>query len=526
MKAYFAYVRVSTARQGEHGTSPQEQRHAITGYALRNNLEVAEWYQESESAAKQGRPAFTAMLRDLRRRRIAGVIIHKIDRGARNLKDWAVLLDLVDEGIELHFAHETVDLTSRGGRLTANIQAVMAADYSRNLSDEVKKGQLGRLRQGYYPFRAPIGYLDQGRAKPKAIDPVRGPLVREAFERYSTRAYSVDMLRREMAARGLLRGRAPLSRNAFTSLLHNPFYSGLMRLRPHAEPFAGNHEPLVPRALFDRVQAILTGKGGGKTHTHDFLFRRRLRCASCNRTITGEVQKGHAYYRCHAGTCRGTSAREDRIGDKICEALLCLRLEGVELGDFRDVLRELTDEERSTERVRSAAARLEIAKVDTRISRLTDFLMDATLDKATYVDKKEELLLERQALLETQAKGSSYWAGLGEKFELGFAAYLSYEIGNPDEQRNIVDQVSSNLLLSQKEPVFTLKFPYKEWENWSRTHKCGPSNARLRTKDEMRRFLLSLHKSHGAGHASGHDIQTTSSPRRHPSRQHYPERDG
>jgi site-specific DNA recombinase len=147
MKQYFAYVRVSTVRQGEKGSSLQEQRAAIESYARRNNLTIAAWYEEMETAAAQGRPLFTKLLKALDRRLAAGVIIHKIDRSARNLRDWASLGELHDRGTELHFVHESVDFNSRGGRLSADIQAVVSADYIRNLRDEIRKGFHGRLKQ-------------------------------------------------------------------------------------------------------------------------------------------------------------------------------------------------------------------------------------------------------------------------------------------------------------------------------------------------------------------------------------------
>jgi site-specific DNA recombinase len=96
------------------------------------------------------------MLKQLRRGHAAGVIIHKIDRSTRNLEDWAKIGELIDQGIAVHFADEPIDLQSIGGRLAADMQAVVAAHYVRNL-------------------KAPIGYLDCGGGKPKAIDPVAGP---------------------------------------------------------------------------------------------------------------------------------------------------------------------------------------------------------------------------------------------------------------------------------------------------------------------------------------------------------------
>src|SRR4051812_29203581 len=174
MKRYASYVRVSSVRQGEQGVSLVQQTAAIKRYAEQHNLVIAHSFEEQETAAKRGRPIFEHMLRLLRDGRLAGVIIHKIDRSARNLKDWSDLGELIDQGVEVFFANESLDLNTRGGRLSADIQAVVAADYIRNLREEALKGINGRLKQGLYPRPAPLGYLDQGPGKVKIIDPMKG----------------------------------------------------------------------------------------------------------------------------------------------------------------------------------------------------------------------------------------------------------------------------------------------------------------------------------------------------------------
>jgi len=140
VKTYFGYIRVSTTRQGERNVSLPEQKDAIERHAERSGLTISTWFEEQQTAAKRGRPIWTKMLKLLRQGKAAGVLIHKIDRSARNLKDWADLGELIDQGIEVHFANESLDLNSRGGRLSADIQAVVAADYIRNLREETKKG--------------------------------------------------------------------------------------------------------------------------------------------------------------------------------------------------------------------------------------------------------------------------------------------------------------------------------------------------------------------------------------------------
>ena len=254
------------------------------------------------------------MLRLLRRGKAHGVIIHKIDRGARNLKDWADLGDLMDVGVEVHFANESVDLNTRGGRLSADIQAVVAADFIRNLREETKKGFYGRLKQGLYPIAAPIGYLDRGGGQPKAPDPVKAPLILEAFEMYATGTYSLPRLIEEMYSRGLTNSRgAKLSLNGISTVLNNPFYVGLIRIRKTGELFPGAHMPIVSNTLFDTVGKILRGKTVHAYMKHDFVFRRLVRCHSCGYNLIAELQKGHVYYRCHTPGCLRRTFREEKI---------------------------------------------------------------------------------------------------------------------------------------------------------------------------------------------------------------------
>src|SRR6185436_5729050 len=150
---------------------------------------------------------------------------------------------------------------TRGGRLSADIMAVVAADYIRNLREEARKGFYGRLRQGVYPLPAPIGYLDTGKGQAKAVDPERAPLVTWAFERYASGIVGLRDLLKEVRVRGLRpRSGKPLSLSGLSVMLNNPFYTGLIHIRRTGESFEGKHLPLVTRALFDRVQAVLRGK--------------------------------------------------------------------------------------------------------------------------------------------------------------------------------------------------------------------------------------------------------------------------
>ena len=92
---YIGYIRVSTTKQGE-GVSLEVQKDAISRYAERNQFQIGLWLEELETAAKRGRPVFNQAMKLLRQGKHQGMILHKLDRGARNLKDWAEIGELSD----------------------------------------------------------------------------------------------------------------------------------------------------------------------------------------------------------------------------------------------------------------------------------------------------------------------------------------------------------------------------------------------------------------------------------------------
>lgn len=85
-----------------------------------------------------------------------------------------------------------------------------------------------------------------------------------------------------------------------------------IHIRRSNQTFEGVHEPLISKQLFDRVQAVLTGKLNTRTMRHDFLYRRRLTCKNCEYSLIGETQKGYIYYRCQRAECPTTSVGKRR----------------------------------------------------------------------------------------------------------------------------------------------------------------------------------------------------------------------
>ncbi len=433
---------------------------------MRSNLGITRWFEEQQTAAKGGRPVWNAMLKGLRKGTAAGVIIHKIDRSARNLKDWADLGELIDRGVEVHFANESIDLQSRGGRLSADIQAVIASDFIRNLREETKKGLYGRLKQGFYPLRAPIGYLDNGSAKRKTVDPIRGPLVRKAFDLYSTGQWSLPTLVEDLYARGLSnRNGGKVTVAGLHTLLRNPFYMGVIRIRVSGETYEGNHEALITKHLFERVQDILHGRVGTRVHVHDFPFRRFIRCAACGNALIGELQKGRVYYRCHTKACAKTSVRDDTVAGLVEEKIKALTFRDDEKAQLFRRIAELKANwaERKEHEVRTLT--LKIDQLTERLNRATDAYLDGTLDREAFEERKSALITERRAISDRredfEANRVSIPDELQKFVELAGSAYSLYYGAITAKKRRLLRTVMSNCAIDQKKIDITWQIPFR-----------------------------------------------------------------
>lgn len=495
----FAYVRVSTLKQAD-GASLEAQRFSIERYAKQNDLEVTRWFTETKTAASRGkRPEFNHLIRLLKQGKAEGVIIHKIDRSARNLRDWADFVALSEQrGIAIHIAAESLDLSSRGGRLTADIQAVVASDYIRNLRAEALKGIDARYKQGLLPSRAPIGYLDNGPGEVKTIDPVQAPLVKELFRLYATGAYSLRSVREEINERGLRNKKGnPLSVNSICKILHNRFYIGQLLVKRTGEIYEGIHEPLIKKTLFDACQDLLAGRKRRKTNTrHNFAYSRMLDCALCQKKIIAERQRGHVYYRCHTKGCPLKCTREQEIEKRIARSLQSLEIDNQHASHIREELHQLVKARSAHFENLVQSYQLRLDQVNTRIDRLTDLLLDGAIERDTYNTKRRALLDEKLDLEEKLAQiervDSNIMETVEHYLELAKTAQLSFKTGSTSKKLRMLRSLTSNLHVSPEYVSIEPRRPYSVLLKLKSVLDCGEQRDVPRTESHESDNLTSL----------------------------------
>ena len=274
-------------------------------------LIVKEFADRGESARSANRPELQKMLAYLTQDgQIDYVIVHKLDRLARNRADDVEINRAFDEaGVRLVSTSENID-QAPGGMLLHGIMSSIAEFYSRNLAAEVIKGMGEKARAGGTVGRAPLGYINrqgrdsQGReARWVDVDPVRGPLITQAFTEYATDRWTLSTLTDHLTAHGLTtaptpsRPSHPLDHNTLLAILRNPYYRGIVTYQGVHYP--GTHQPLIDEATWQRVQTVLSQhRHGERQRVHNHHLKTTVRCGQCGGRLIihhAKARNGHIY---------------------------------------------------------------------------------------------------------------------------------------------------------------------------------------------------------------------------------------
>jgi DNA invertase Pin-like site-specific DNA recombinase len=127
MKA-IGYVRVSTDRHAKQGVSLDAQEAKVRAMATVQGAELFEVIVDSgESAKNLNRPGLQRLLTLVDSGKVEAVIIAKVDRLTRSVKDLCSLLKLFEKrGVALISVAESLDTASGAGRLVITIMAAVS----------------------------------------------------------------------------------------------------------------------------------------------------------------------------------------------------------------------------------------------------------------------------------------------------------------------------------------------------------------------------------------------------------------
>jgi len=266
---------IYTRKSTEHGlelefNSLDAQREACEAYiksqASLGWKVLAHHYNDAAfSGGNLQRPALKKLLTDIEAGKIDVVVVYKIDRLTRSLADFAKLVEAFDaKSISFVAVTQQFNTTTSMGRLTLNV-LLSFAQFERELGSERVRDKIAasRAKGKWTGGSVPLGY--DIKDKKLVPNPIERQTVNLIFKRYLELG-TFQQLVEELDRRKILSkkrtstkqsagGGVALTYGPLAYLLKNRIYIGEMGYQ--GKWFPGEHEAIVDRRLFDRVQKKL-----------------------------------------------------------------------------------------------------------------------------------------------------------------------------------------------------------------------------------------------------------------------------
>jgi site-specific DNA recombinase len=218
------------------------------------------------SGGTMDRPGLQRLLTDVAQGLLDIVVVYKVDRLTRSLADFAKIVEILDRhDVSFVSITQQFNTTSSMGRLTLNV-LLSFAQFEREVTGERIRDKISASKQKgmWMGGNLPLGY-DVSRRKLVVI-PREAAQVRAIYRRYLELG-TVAALARDLRQRGIhsksrttqagkTMGGNGFSRGALYCLLKNRLYLGEVVHKDKS--YAGEHPPIIAKAIWDQVQARLS----------------------------------------------------------------------------------------------------------------------------------------------------------------------------------------------------------------------------------------------------------------------------
>lgn len=418
---YFLYARKSSENEDRQVQSIDDQINRLKEFAKNFNLLIIKIFKESKSAKNPGdRPVFEDMIKRIENGEAQGILCWQLNRLTRNPIDTGRIQWLLQSNIIKSI--KTIDRNYLPGDnvLLFSVDSGMANQFILDLSKDVKRGMINKLKQGWSPNRAPIGYLNDREKKIITIDPERFDLLRKIWDLMLSGNYTPPKILKIVNDKWGLRtrklkrsGGKKISRGGLYKIFINSFYKGV--IVNDGIKYEGKHKPMVTSEEFNRVQELLGRNIKQKIKRHNFTYTGFIKCAECGCLYTAEVKtklirktnkiKNYIYYHCTRKKkdvicTQRNSIREDRLEVQIDNKLK----EYTIIPEFRDWALEVLREEHKkevTDREKIQKTRQRTYEdIQDNINKLIDMKLNDQITDKEYEIKRNNFIEDKVKIKE------------------------------------------------------------------------------------------------------------------------------
>ncbi len=297
------YARVSSEGQLDGYSIPQ-QKDIIENYCKIKGWNLVKIYVDGGfTGANTNRPALQDMIEHLELYDL--VLVYKLDRLSRSQKDTLALVDqFAEHGTKFASIQENFDTSTPLGMAMLGILSVFAQLERENIKERMSMGRRGRTKKGLWRAgsNVPTGYdYIDGHLVIREDEAVQ---IRKIFELY-LQGWSINKIRTYMHANYTNRYSSWAQQSAVSTTLRNPLYIGLLPSKADGKPYQGEHEPIIDKETFDKVQALLNARleHFDPALKHPFVAKHLLTgftyCGECGGRVSCVGTHKYSYYGCH-----------------------------------------------------------------------------------------------------------------------------------------------------------------------------------------------------------------------------------
>lgn len=374
------YVRVSTEEQRDRGLSVDNQIQALKEYCEAHNIEIVKIYNDAGISARKSykkRPALLDMIKDCQAQKIDLILMTKLDRFFRSVKDYYAVMDQIGD-VPWKAIWEDYETETSTGVFKVNIMLSVAQSEADRTSERIRnvfeyKKEKGEVCSGM----TSAGYIIKNKKWYKDPETQKG--IEIFFDRYLS-----TFKLKESYEYARSRGLTVSYRTASSTLLRNPAYYGgpgyVM-------------EPYITREQFDLIQKNKIRQP--KQNKYNYVFTGVCRCALCGCSMAGKStfvsHKDGTKHRTIQYICVNHAHNYGCSGSTISEKVLENYLMGFydsELGKYNaSIVSESEDDSAD----RSQALRAKLVRIK-NIYELGDMVFDE------YKEKRSSIMAELDSL--------------------------------------------------------------------------------------------------------------------------------
>lgn len=476
------YARYSSDNQREE--SIEAQIRACREYCQKNGYEVVKIYtDEAKSATTDDRPAFLEMIRDSEQGFFDIVVVHKLDRFARNRYDSAFYKKkLRDNGVKLISVLEPLDDSPESVLLESLLEG-LAEYYSKNLAREVMKGMKETALQAKHTGGIPpLGY-DVDENKNYVINETEAVIVRKIFDLF-LQGYGYGAIAKILNAEGFrTKIGQPFGKNSIYSILTNEKYTGTYVFNKRVGKINGkrnNHKfksedeiiripnaipAIIPYEVFKQVQEKMQSrKRSPRLDSKRFyLLTGLLKCGLCGYSYSGNGYKrgrgGKKYpiYACVNRT-KNKACSNIPIRQEVIEKAVIDELKKVAFSD--DILEALIEKVLKYAKEYTSDTNKELQylnekrnEIKAKLDKLLDTFLDNQIDKNLFAHRTNELKAQLEEvenrIAEVESKNFDW---LTEKVVRTYLLNLKENLANIDnldplELRKVIETYVDEIII-------------------------------------------------------------------------------